>query len=43
MISHNYLCKICNKQFYHKTHYDRHKKLIPPCDNNIEDTNIIEK
>jgi hypothetical protein len=43
MISHKYLCKICNKEFYHKIHFDRHKmQLHHPSDNNI-DTNIIEK
>jgi hypothetical protein len=44
MISHNYSCKICNKQFYHKIHFDRHKMLLhPPCENNISATEIIEK
>lgn len=43
MISHKYSCKICNKHFYHKIHYDRHKMILHPLEIYIEDINFIEK
>lgn len=40
MISHKYSCKTCNKHFYHKIHYDKHKMLLHPYENNT-DVDII--